>query len=161
MKQDEFDTLQKFIQMGGSLKMLTDIEEKDLENLYQYALQLVAYKDYLGAKNIFYLLWRIDSWNFNYCFSLGLMCQQLDEHHEAIYCLCRAGTIQIDNPLPAYHAGLSYGALGNNEFAIKSFTASLHWTQGRTEFSEVETSAKEQLALLAAETEEVQDVANQ
>ena len=158
MKQTEFnedfDTLQKFIHMGGTLKMLTDIEDKDLDNLYQYALQLVAYKDYQGAKNIFYLLWRIDSWNFDYNFSLGLMCQQLDEHHEAIYCFCRAGTLQIDNPLPAYHAGLSYGALGNTEFAAKSFTASLRWTHGRPEYSEVEASAKEQLALLPTESEE-------
>ncbi|RYV03492.1 CesD/SycD/LcrH family type III secretion system chaperone [Shewanella sp. OPT22] len=157
MKHEDFDTLQKFVQMGGSLKMLTDIEDKDLNNLYQYALQLVAFKDYHGARNIFYMLWRIDSWNFDYNFSLGLMCQQLDQHHEAIYCLCRAGTLQIDNPLPSYHAGLSYSALGNLEFATKSFTASLNWTNGRPEFSEVETSAKEQLALLAAQTEEVQN----
>lgn len=161
MKQEDFETLQKFIRMGGTLKMLTDIEEKDLDNLYQYALQLVAYKDYKGAKNVFYLLFRIDSWNFNYCFSLGLMCQQLGEHHEAIVCLGRAGMVQIDNPLPAYHAGLSYSALGNTEFAIKSFTASLRWTQGRPEFSEVETSAKEQLALLVAENKEAQDAVNQ
>lgn len=65
--------------------MLTDVEQGDLNTLYQYALQLMACRDHQGAKRLFYLLMRIDHWNYDYCFSLGICCQQLHEHEEAIF----------------------------------------------------------------------------
>jgi len=151
MKQQEFEVLEHFLQRGGSLRMLNDVEQTELNVLYQYALKLMACRDHEGAKRLFYLLMRIDHWNYDYCFSLGICCQQLHEHEEAIYCLARAGMIKVDNPLPAYHAGLSYLALGNKEYATKSFNASLRWCQGHPENDDIAVSAQQGLAALTKE----------
>lgn len=151
MKQQEFEVLEHFLQRGGSLRMLADVEQTDLNTLYQYALQLMACCDHEGAKRLFYLLMRIDQWNYDYFFSLGICCQQLHEHEEAIFCLGRAGVIKVDNPLPAYHAGLSYLALGNRDYAEKSFNASLRWCKGHPESSDIAASAQQGLAALIEE----------
>ncbi|AEH13804.1 SycD/LcrH family type III secretion system chaperone [Shewanella baltica] len=155
MKQQEFEVLEHFLQRGGSLRMLADVEQSDLNVLYQYALQLMACRDQQGAKRIFYLLMRIDQWNYDYCFSLGICCQQLHEHEEAIFCLGRAGMIKVDNPLPAYHAGLSYLALGNHDYAKRSFNASLRWCEGHPESTGIAARAQRGLATLAKENSHV------
>lgn len=36
MVEKDFETLQTFLQQGGSLKMLADVEEKDLDLLFRY-----------------------------------------------------------------------------------------------------------------------------
>ncbi|MGB0895574.1 MAG: SycD/LcrH family type III secretion system chaperone [Parashewanella sp.] len=149
MNNEEFETMQNFIREGGSLQMLADIDKKDMDTLYQYAVQLVECKDTEAARNIFYLLWRMDTWNYDYCFSLGLTCQQLKEHFEAIYCFARAGTIQVDNPFPSYHAGLSYKAVANEEYAKRSFKASLRWSNKRPEYIDVAVNAQQELDALA------------
>ncbi|MCL1078521.1 CesD/SycD/LcrH family type III secretion system chaperone [Parashewanella spongiae] len=155
MKTEEFETLQDFVQQGGSIRMLNDVDQKELDTLYQYAFQLFECKDISAARNIFYLLWRIDSWSYDYCYSLGLVCQKLNEHHEAIYLFGRAGMIQVDNPLPSYHAGLSFTALGNKEYARRSFRASLRWSDGRPEFQEVNENASKGLSAVTEEKNHV------
>ena len=86
---------------------------------------------------------------------MGLCCQQLHEHEEAIFCLGRAGMIKVDNPLPAYHAGLSYMALGNSVYAERSFKASLRWSQGHLEHETMTASAHQKLAALVKEESHV------
>ncbi|CAM2880132.1 SycD/LcrH family type III secretion system chaperone [Vibrio neptunius] len=125
MVEKDFETLQAFLQQGGSLKMLADVEQKDLDLLYQYGTQLMNYGDYQGAKRIFYLLMKIDQWNFDYFFALGTCCQQLKQYEEAIFCFGRAGIVKVEDPRAPYFAGNNYLALGNNEYAIKSYQASL------------------------------------
>ena len=59
MEQKDFETLQTFLHQGGSLKMLADVDEKDLGLLYRYGTQLMNYGDYEGCQRIFYLLMKI------------------------------------------------------------------------------------------------------
>lgn len=107
MVEKDFETLQTFLQQGGSLKMLADVEEKDLDLLYRYGTQLMNYGDYEGAKRIFYLLMKIDQWNFDYFFALGTCCQQLKEHEEAIFCFGRAGIVKVEDPRSPYYAAIT------------------------------------------------------
>ncbi|WP_133405624.1 SycD/LcrH family type III secretion system chaperone [Parashewanella tropica] len=155
MEHEEFDVLQNFIEQGGTLKMLADVDDEELGTLYQYSLQLVGCRDYEGAKRILYLLFRIDSWNYDYCFNLAQVYQHLGEHHEAIYLFGRAGMIQVDNPMPAFQAGQSYLACKNYEFAEKSFNASIRWSEGRPQFAELEANAQFALEQLAKENNHV------
>ncbi|MDN3611046.1 hypothetical protein QWZ16_15330 [Vibrio ostreicida] len=96
--------MQTFLQQGGSMKMLADVEQHDLDLLHRYGNQLMNYGDYQGAKRIFYLLMKIDQWNFDYFFALGTCCQQLKEHEEAIFCFGRAGIVNVEDPRSPYYA---------------------------------------------------------
>ncbi|RLV59971.1 CesD/SycD/LcrH family type III secretion system chaperone [Parashewanella curva] len=154
MEHEDFDVLQSFISQGGTLKMLADVDDEELGTLYQYSLQLLAGQDFEGAKRILYLLYRVDSWNFDYCFTLAQVYQNLGEHHEAIFLFGRAGMIQVDNPLPAFQAGQSYLACKNLEFAEKSFNASIRWSAGRPIYAELEASAQYALEQLAKENKD-------
>ena len=153
MKANDFSSLQTFLQQGGSLKMLADINPKDLDILYRYGTQLMNYGDYEGAKRIFYLLMKIDQWNFDYFFSLGTCCQQLGEHEEAIFCFGRAGIVNIEDPRSPYYAGKSYGALGNIAYAIKSYKAAVRICDchGEGVWTDVKDNSHKALANLTQE----------
>ncbi|MBU2898921.1 CesD/SycD/LcrH family type III secretion system chaperone [Vibrio hepatarius] len=125
MKESDYASLQAFLHQGGSLRMLADTDPKDLNILYRYGTQLMNYSDYEGAKRIFYLLMKIDQWNFDYFFSLGTSCQQLGEHEEAIFCFGRSGIINVEDPRSPYYAGKSYHAVGNIDYAVKSYKAAI------------------------------------
>ncbi|WP_341660763.1 SycD/LcrH family type III secretion system chaperone [Vibrio sp.] len=153
MEQKDFETLQTFLHQGGSLKMLADVDEKDLGLLYRYGTQLMNYGDYEGAKKIFYLLMKIDQWNFDYFFSLGTCCHQLKEHEEAIFCFGRAGIIKIEDPRSPYFAAINYLAVGNKDYAVKSYKAALRVSECHKDgkWDEIAVKAKQGLAQLVQE----------
>lgn len=53
MDNKDFATLLDFVQQGGALSGLANVDQKDLDLLYRYAMQLMTYGDYHGAKRIF------------------------------------------------------------------------------------------------------------
>ncbi|WP_202864214.1 hypothetical protein [Arsenophonus endosymbiont of Aleurodicus floccissimus] len=53
MDNKDFATLLDFVQQGGALSCLANVDQKDLDLLYRYAMQLMTYGDYQGAKRIF------------------------------------------------------------------------------------------------------------
>lgn len=87
MDNKDFATLLDFVQQGGALSGLANVDQKDLDLLYRYAMQLMTYGDYHGAKRIFFLLMRLNQSNFEYVYALATCCQQLNEHEEAIFVL--------------------------------------------------------------------------
>lgn len=153
MEQKNFETLQTFLEQGGSLKMLADVDPKDLDLLYRYSTQLMNYGDYEGAKKIFYLLMKIDQWNFDYFFELGTCCHQLKEHEEAIFCFGRAGIIKIEDPRSPYFAARNYLAVGNKDYAIKSYNAALRVCECHEDgrWDEIAEKSKYSLAQLTQE----------
>ncbi|RSD30939.1 SycD/LcrH family type III secretion system chaperone [Vibrio pectenicida] len=153
MEQRDFETLQTFLQQGGSLKMLADVEQKDLDLLFRYGTQLMNYGDYEGAKKIFYLLMKIDQWSFDYFFSLGTCCHQLKEHEEAIFCFGRAGIIKIEDPRSPYYAASNYLAVHNKEYAIKSYKAALRVCDCHVDgiWDEIAEKSKQSLSQLIQE----------
>lgn len=148
MKQEEFDTLQQFLNRGGSLKMLAETEQHDLNTLYQYALQLMACHDFEAAKRILHLLMRLDHWSYDYNFNLGLCYQQTQAHEEAIFCFGRAGTIQVNTPYPAYQAALSYIHLGNHAVAKNALESANIWCHNHAHYADIKVKVDEQLSQL-------------
>lgn len=145
-QQDDHEVLQKFFARGGSIRMLADIEQGDMDQLYAYANQLFAADEISGARNFYFMLARIDHWNFDYWLALGLCYQRLNEHEEAVFCFSRAGMITVDDPRSSFFAGISYRLLGNNEYARTALNAALKWCSQHPEYDEIRHSAAQLLA---------------
>ncbi len=146
VEDDDYAVLQQFFSRGGSVRMLADISKKDLDTLYAYAGQLFDAGEWQAAHNVYLVLARVDHWNFDYWLALGLTCQRIDSHDEAVFCFARAGTIRLDDPRAPFFAGISYRALGNEEYACKAFNAAIRWCGRKPEHDEIRTTAVAQLA---------------
>jgi secretion system chaperone SscA len=143
---DEYEVLQNFFARGGSLWMLADISKADLDTLYAHATQLFEAGEFAAARNIYLILARVDHWNFEYWFALGLSFQRLAAHEDAVFCFGRAGMIRIDDPRASFFAGISYRAFGNDTYARKAFNAAIKWCGAQSKYLEIRQSAVEQLS---------------
>lgn len=151
-QEENDDVLQRFFSRGGSLRMLTDIDDQDLVQLYSYAGQLFAAGEFVASRNFYQLLSTFDHWNYDYLLGLGLSHQRLSAHEEAISCFARAGMITIDDPRAAFFAGLSYRLVGNEAYARKAFNAAIMWCGEQSHYQEIKGNAER---MLTATTEEV------
>jgi len=124
---DDHQVLQHFFARGGSLRMLVDVEAEDLDAVYAYACQLYDAGEFGAAKRFFFMLARVDHWQFDYWLALGLCSQKLGEHEEAVFCFSRSGLIRAADPRSSYFAGVSYQLLGRRDYARKAFNAALKW----------------------------------
>ncbi|MDM5065374.1 SycD/LcrH family type III secretion system chaperone [Aeromonas salmonicida] len=139
------EKIQRFLTRGGSLRLLTGIEQQDLTQLSAYASQLFEAEDFAAARNLYQLLSTLDHWNVEYLLGQGLSHQRLGGHEEAIACFARAGVIRIDDPRAAFFAGLSYRLLGNEEHARKAFNAAVRWCGDKPEHQDMRASAQKML----------------
>lgn len=126
-EQDDLATVHDFLERGGTLQALLNLSPTDLEHVYGYACQLYEAGDYASAKRFYMLLSRLSHWQYDYWLALGLCCQRLDEHDQAIFCFGQAGVLKLDEPKAAYLAGISYSLNGDSELAIRAFTTALKW----------------------------------
>ncbi|MCD4487165.1 SycD/LcrH family type III secretion system chaperone [Chromobacterium vaccinii] len=144
--QDDLDTVRDFFAQGGTLQALVNLDPADLDRVYAYACQLFDAGDYAGAKRFYLMLARLSHWQFDYWLSLGLCCQRLGEHTEAIFCFGQAGLLRLDDPRSAYLAGLSHQLIGNRPQAAKAFAAALKWCAARPEYAELKAEIQQQAA---------------
>lgn len=143
------DVLPKFFSRGGSLRMLTDIAEQDLAQIYSYACQLFSEGDFAAARNFYQLLSTLDHWNFDYLLGLGLCHQRLSVHGDAITCFARAGVINVEDPRAAFFAGISYRMIGHEDGAKKAFHAAIRWCGEQPNYQDIKDSAEEMLSKYA------------
>lgn len=145
---DDQQVLRHFFARGGSVRMLADIPKDDLEQLYAYATQLFEGGNPAAARNIYYLVARLDHWHFECWLALGLCNQRLDRHEEAVGCFSHSGMIAVDDPRSAYFAGISHSLLGHVECARKAFEAAIRWCNQQAEHELMQRSAEQMLATL-------------
>ncbi len=146
IRYDDHEVLQQFFSRGGSLRMLASVDQNDMDLLYAYATQMYEAGEAEAARNFYFMLARIDHWNFDYWFSLGLCYQRLSQHEEAIFCFSRSGMIKVDDPRSSFFAGVSYRLLGNMEYARKALNAALKWCGERADYQDIRQSAAQLLA---------------
>ena len=144
--QENHDVVQRFFARGGSVRMLGEIEQADLNTLYAHANQLFNAGEVEAARNFYTLLSRLDHWNFDYWFALGLSYQRLSDHEAAIYCFSRSGMIRIDDPRSSYFAGVSYRAVDNEAYAAKSFKAAIAWCGDQPVYAGMRLNAEQLMA---------------
>jgi len=144
--RDDQAVLRAFFARGGSVQMLTGIEASDLDLLYAHACALFDAQEFAAARNHYLLLSRLDHWNFDYWFSLGLCHQRLAEHAQAVLAFGRAAQVRVDDPRPPYFTGISCRLLGHDESARKAFAAAIRWCDGHPEHEALRQSAADQLS---------------
>lgn len=149
--QDDLTTVQDFFNQGGTLQALLNLEPVDMDYVYAYAYQLFNAGDYAGAKRFYLLLVRLSHWQYDYWLALGLCCQRLEEHEEALFCFSQAGVLRLDDPKPAYLAGLSYTLSARPDMAVKAFQSALKWCANRPQHSTTRNEIVRQLSLLVKE----------
>ncbi|EAA3660140.1 SycD/LcrH family type III secretion system chaperone [Salmonella enterica] len=150
-KQDDIATIQDFLNQGGTLQALFNLDPVDLDCIYAYACQLFETGDYAGAKRYYMLLSRFSHWQYDYWLALGLCCQRLEEHDQAIFCFGQAGLLRLDDPQPPYLAGLSYCQCAQLKQATKAFKTALKWCADKADHLAIKREI--QLQLLALEQE--------
>ncbi|MDE1712311.1 MULTISPECIES: SycD/LcrH family type III secretion system chaperone [Chromobacterium] len=150
-EQDDLDTVRDFFNQGGTLQALVNLDPADLDSVYSYACQLFDAGDYAGAKRFYLMLARLSHWQFDYWLALGLACQRLSEHEEAVFSFGQAGLLRLDDPRPAYLAGLSHQLAGHPEQAGKAFAAALKWCASKPEHAAIKAEVLRQAALLPQE----------
>ncbi|AXE30547.1 CesD/SycD/LcrH family type III secretion system chaperone [Chromobacterium phragmitis] len=148
----DLDTVRAFLQQGGTLQALIDLDPDDLDYVYAYACQLFDVGDYAAAKRFYLMLARLSHWQFDYWLALGLCCQRLEEHDEAVFSFGQAGLLRLDDPRPSYLAGLSHQRSDRPELALKAFDAAAKWCAAKPEHAELKTEILHQAALLSQET---------
>ncbi|EIP87800.1 type III secretion system CesD protein [Burkholderia humptydooensis MSMB43] len=144
---DAHEVLQQFFASGGSIRMLVDVDKQDMDTMFVFAGQLFDAGDWAAARNVYFMLARIDHWKFDYWFWLGICYQRLGQHDEAIFCLSRAGMIHIDDPRSSYHAGISYLVAGNLDYARKAFNAARNWCGEVPDHRALKADIEQHLAL--------------
>ncbi|KAB7897030.1 CesD/SycD/LcrH family type III secretion system chaperone [Rouxiella sp. S1S-2] len=139
------DVLQHFFTRGGSLRMISDVADEDLQSLEAYASQLFSSSNFGAARNIYLLLSTLDHWNIEYLLALGLCHQRLKDHGEAISCFTRVATLKIDDPRSAFFTALSLQYMGCEEQSVKALNASIMWCGEQTQYQAIKDSAKRML----------------
>lgn len=147
-EQDSLDTIRDFFSQGGTVQTLIDLDPTDLDSVYAYACQLFDAGEYAAAKRFYLLLARLSHWQFEYWVALGLCCQRLFEHDQALFCFGQAGLLRLDDPSPPYLAGLSYCLISNYEMANTAFTTALKWCSAKQEYAALKAEILRQQALL-------------
>lgn len=151
--QDDLDTVRDFFRQGGTLQALMKLNPADLDHVYAYATQLFDAGDYAAAKRFYLLLSRLSHWQFDYWLALGLCCQRLGEHTEAVFCFGQAGLLRLDDPRPAYLAGLSYQLAGQPDKACKALNAAIRWCSAKPEYAALKAEIMRQPPLSLRESQ--------
>ncbi|CAH0536014.1 SycD/LcrH family type III secretion system chaperone [Vibrio marisflavi] len=146
MNQPDEKSIVEFFQRGGSMKILCDMDESSLDTIYNYAFQLFETGQTAEAYRHFYFLASMDQWNFDYLLALGICCQRMGEHEQAIYCFSRSGQRELADPRSSYYAGISYQCLGNKSYARKAFNAAVRWCSDKPEYQQLKSKVSAALA---------------
>lgn len=139
--------LRNFFAKGGSLRMLNDIPQEDLSNLYAYASELQKKGDLAAARNIFFLLVYCDHWSADYLLGMAIISQDLGAHEDAIIYLAQATSVLITDPRPLWLTGKSMMALGMWEDAKLAFENALLLINNSQEWDLIKNYCEKQMVL--------------
>ncbi|VVE85992.1 CesD/SycD/LcrH family type III secretion system chaperone [Pandoraea sputorum] len=121
------------------------MDGRDLAGVYAYACQLFDANDYAGAQRFYQLLALLAPAQGDYWVALGLTCQRLSEHDDALACFERAASLCGDDPCLAYYSGLSHQLSGAPARAQAAFRAALARCAGRPEYQALAASVQRQV----------------
>lgn len=149
---EDIEILRDFFERGGTLQALMSLEPTDLDHVYAHACQLFDAGDYSASKRFYLLLVRLSHWQFDYWLALGVCCQRMEEHTEALFCFGQAGLLRLDDPRPAYLAGLSHRTLGQAAKALKAFSAATKVCASKAEYAELKAEVVRQATVTPQDT---------
>lgn len=127
---------------GYAFRDFTEITDEEMEAGYAQAYQLLNQERFGEAEKLFEMLAQLDHYQSRYWLGLGL-CRQMQRSYEtATKAYAMAGSLDIENPIPALRAAECFLALGNLEAADSGITAALHWAGNKPAFEGVRQRAQ-------------------
>lgn len=146
-EHDDLDTIRCFFNEGGTLQALMNIDSKDLDYVYSYSCQLFKMGDYVNSKRFLLVLIRLSHWQYDYWLSLGLCCQMLSEHEEAIFCFGQAGLLRLDDPSPVFFTGLCLNHLKKINEANKAYGCALKICANNEKYKDLKIVINQKLSV--------------
>ena len=140
-------SLRDLLRQGVTMQALLEIDPKDMDSVYAHACQRYEQRDFIGAKKLLVMLTRLSHWQFDYWLALGLCCQHMGQHEEAVHSFSQSAQLRLEDPRSAYLAGLSLHALGQADIARKAFSAALNWCGDKPEHQTLQQQAQHMLTL--------------
>lgn len=106
-----------------AIRDIIGFDDKQMEALYAMAFNFYRSGRYDEALKIFRGLCLFDQLEPKYWVGLGATLQMLNQFPEAVQAYAYAGTLDITDPKPAFHAAECYIALNDKENAISALTS--------------------------------------
>lgn len=148
------DKLKAFLDRGGILSELLDINEEELESIYAVAYNFYQSNRYDDAKQLFQLLCTYNHYESKYFLGLGAIHQAEGDYEEAANIYSAAVDIDVNNPLFPFHAGECHLALGDLERAESGFYAASLRSGDLPDFKELKQKAEGLLTLVRKQQSE-------
>jgi type III secretion system low calcium response chaperone LcrH/SycD len=126
---------------GYAYRDFTSISDEELEAAYAQAYQLLNQERHDEAEKLFEMLCQLDHYQARFWIGLGA-CRQMRKGYEpATKAYAMAGSLDVENPIPALRAAECFLALGNLEAAESGLLAARHWAGAKPEFEGVRQRA--------------------
>lgn len=132
----------KMLQQSMSPKDAMGITGEMLEGIYSFGYRLYNNGKYNEAAPVFRLLVLLDPGQAKYLMGLAACFHMCKEYRNAAttYSLC--SLIDLEDPLPYYHASDCYLQLGEQDMALKCLEISIMKMENRSEYAVLQERAK-------------------
>lgn len=146
---------EKLVELGSKMikenltpKQAMGISNEMMEAIYSFGYRLYNNGKYQQAAPVFRLLVMLEPGQGKYLMGLAACFHMSKEYQNAAttYSLC--GLIDLNDPLPYYHASDCYFQLGQKELAVKSLAISIQKMKDRPEYEALMNRAQINLELL-------------
>ncbi|GAA0337879.1 SycD/LcrH family type III secretion system chaperone [Morganella psychrotolerans] len=97
--------LNDFISEGGSLAMLKNISEAELEKIYAVAYDFYESGKYQDAESLFQVLCILNHYDSRFFLALGACRQHQEHYHQALETYSYASLMSPSDPRFPFHAG--------------------------------------------------------
>ncbi len=111
----------KFISEGGSLAMLKNITEDELEKIYAVACDFYESGKYHDAESLFQVLCILNHYDTRFFLALGATRQHQEHYHQALETYSYASLMSPSDPRFPFHAGECLLHLKEYSTAIRAF----------------------------------------
>ena len=148
------EKLKEFLNRGGIVSELLDINEEELESIYAVAYNFYQSNRYDEAKQLFQLLCTYNHYESKYFLGLGAIHQAQGNYEEAANIYSAAVDIDVNNPLFPFHAGECQLAMGDLTRAESGFYAASLRSGDMPEYKDLKQKAEGLLALVRKQQSE-------
>lgn len=113
--------INKFISEGGSLAMLKNITEDELEKIYAVACDFYESGKYRDAESLFQVLCILNHYDSRFFLALGAARQHQEHYHQALETYSYASLMSPSDPRFPFHAGECLLHLKEYSTAMQAF----------------------------------------
>jgi len=129
------------------------VSQEVMNHFYAYGYRLYHAGDYKKAAVIFTWLSLLNENNFNYMFALASCYHMLKQYQEALNTYLVACEIDLNNPMPCFHAADCYIKMNKPEVAIYCLEFSIAQAADKPKYAKLKERATLMLLHLAKEGE--------